>query len=213
MAKRPPEPEPAEAGTVFIFLKIWNSCQILYRPVSCSGAALLLSRGLDLPSLPFLHPEDNQGGCLASYLQHKVCCTCPSFEFATKEYERVVIFRLGRSLGRARCDIDDNGWFISKCAINNFKAKAHALTNVPLKPGVQASTLSYPVLIAAPSLTYGQGHTLYLVKRSLSFIFVRIIFLFTDKIKKFPQINIIVLLLSKSMIHFRVYRNTYLFTV
>ena len=80
-------------------------------------------------------------------------------------------------------------------------------------PGVQASTLSYPALIDALSLTYEQGHTLYHARRSLSFITVRIIFLFTDKIKKFPQINIIILLLSKSMIHFRVYRNVHLFTV
>ena len=102
---------------------------------------------------------------------------------------------------------------ISKCALNNFKTKAHALTNVPLKPGVQASTLSYPALIAAPSLTYEQEHTLYHARRSLSFIILRVIFLFTDKIKKFPQINITILLLSKIMIHIRVYRNTYLFRI
>ena len=176
MAKRPPEPEPAEAGTVFIFLKTWNSCQIVYyRPVSRSGAALVLSGGVDLPSLPLLHPEDNQGGCLASYLQHKVWYTCPS--------------RSMREL--SSFDLDDL-W---------------------AGPGVQASTLSYPALIDALSLTYEQGHTLYHARRSLSFITVRIIFLFTDKIKKFPQINIIILLLSKSMIHFRVYRNVHLFTV
>ena len=88
MAKRPPEPEPAEAG-LSCFLSDLSSLSSSSLWLSLSTLTLKgLSRILEL--LSFL----------------VVVVTFPVSLFftlkTTKEYERVVIFRLGRSLGRAR---------------------------------------------------------------------------------------------------------------
>jgi len=108
MAKRPPEPEPAEAG---------------------------LSRILEL--LSFL----------------VVVVTFPISLFftlkTTKEYERVVIFRLGRSLGRAR---GPGLYFVlpclDRCSVVDLRTRTHSV------PRQEVYTLDGVTVHVSAVLTY-----------------------------------------------------------
>jgi len=108
MAKRPPEPEPAEAG---------------------------LSRILEL--LSFL----------------AVVVTFPVSLFftlkTTKEYERVVIFRLGRSLGRAR---GPGLYFVlpclDRCSVVDLRTRTHSV------PRQEVYTLDGVTVHVSAVLTY-----------------------------------------------------------